>query len=269
MVAGGTLAAGAKCRGCVGSTARANRTLVPVVIFRTTRPTMRIIPLLAVIAIAQLGHSQEFSHMVGTTSSFPTTLGQCGSEGDMAISPGFRITLPKGDRFSVGVGAAHEWRSVRSMQETADGTIPLSDVSGRAFLMQATGHYRLFTCASRCATTMGLMLGTDVSMPYRTNSLRYAADGSEGPGEQVDRRGWGGGVAVRAGMRFSVPLCDRMGFFMEPQVLYRAVLDRTDLAARANSGASLSGDRFAMAMQGGLFMRLSCPGRCPLTGAGE
>ncbi|MBK8339643.1 MAG: hypothetical protein IPK99_06395 [Flavobacteriales bacterium] len=111
------------------------------------------------------------------------------------------------------------------------------------------------------------MAGVDVTLPYRTNAQQYASDGSELVAD-TDRDRMKAGLALRAGLRYSLPLCEYMGFFMEPQVIYKAVLDRTDEAAQFGR-SERTGDRFAMGMQGGIYMKLMCPGKCPMKASAE
>ncbi len=211
--------------------------------------------------------AQEISQVLNFSKPVPTSLerGSCGD--NMAIAPGLRFTRALGDRYGVGLGIAHEWRSVSTEQETDNGTVPLTQVSGRSVLLQLMGQYRIFTCTSKCQSSLGVMLGTDVSLPYRTNAQQYNSDGSEmltnTAGETMKA-----GLAFRAGLRYSVPMCESMGFFMEPQMIYKAVLDRTDEAAQYGREAQ-AGDRWAMGMQGGIYMKLSCSGHCPFKAPAE
>ncbi|MBK6541695.1 MAG: hypothetical protein IPG10_10535 [Flavobacteriales bacterium] len=211
--------------------------------------------------------AQEVSKVFGFSKPFPDSFEKGDCKSNMGLAPGIRVTMPMGDRFGIGLGLAHEWRSARTEQETENGTVPLSDVKGRAFLLQAMGQYRIFTCASKCQSSMGVMVGADVTLPYRTNALQYASDGSELTTD-TDRDRMKAGLAFRAGLRYSVPLCEHMGFFMEPQLIYKAVLDRTDEAAQFGRSERTS-DRLGMGMQGGIYMKLMCPGKCPVKASAQ
>ncbi len=221
--------------------------------------------LLSLLSLAFLhAGAQEFAHTFGTTYPVPGSLGSIGEgcRDNMGLAIGMRYTRPLGDRFGLAMGVAHEWRRATAMQETAGGMVPLNKVEGRSLLLQAIGQYKLFTCASRCGGTFGLMVGADVSLPYRTNALRYDATGAELSAVRSEGA-FQAGLALRAGIRYAIPMCSRMGFFMEPQVLYKAVLDRTDEAFVAGRGGSRTGDRLSMGMQGGLYVSLA--GGCPMT----
>lgn len=227
---------------------------------------MRTLITLGLAAAALHLGAQEFSHTFGSTKAVPESfsLDKSGCRDNMALAAGFRYTRPLGERFGLGFGVAHEWRRASAEQETPDGTVPLNEVEGRGVLLQVMGQYKLLTCASKCGGTFGVMMGADVSLPYRTNALRFDASGSELSSGRVDAA-FQAGLALRAGVRYSIPLCHSMGFFMEPQVVYKAVLDRTDEAFVEGRGGSRVGDRLGMGMQGGVYLSLA--GGCPMTKA--
>ncbi|MBK8339642.1 MAG: hypothetical protein IPK99_06390 [Flavobacteriales bacterium] len=85
---------------------------------------------IALLFVGTTTTAQEVSKVFGFSKPFPNTLekGDCGS--NMGLAPGMRVTMPVGDRFGVGFGLAHEWRSVLTEQETESGNVPLSEVKG-------------------------------------------------------------------------------------------------------------------------------------------
>lgn len=187
-------------------------------------------------------------------------VGECGR--NMAFAGGLRYTLKSDGKFTMAFAALHEWRNTRLEHGTVDGVELFSDLTTRSFLFQTYGQYKLATCASTCGGELSALLGADVYLPYHTNADAYADAVGEGAAARTvsQRMGFG----VRAGLRMSKPMCERMGFFVSPELGYKLVLDHGDYAAELglpDQSDNLS-RRFSMGLQMGLYLKLD-KGLCP------
>ena len=218
-----------------------------------------ILPLVAIgLCLTVPVSAQQIAHVAGGTMPVPDSFEKQDCKDNFAFASGLRYAFTISERFSLGVGASHEWRRVRNRIGPEGDEASFQEVEGRAFLLQATGMYDLATCSKACGGTFGVMAGLDLSMPYRTNAQRFDPDGSE-VDLRPDSEQFRPGLMIRAGVRYSMPICDVMGLFMEPQVMYRAVLDRTDQVALSGVESERVGDRLGLGMQGGIFLNL---GQC-------
>lgn len=189
-------------------------------------------------------------------------VGDCGQ--NMAFAGGLRYTLKSEGKFTMAFAALHEWRNTRLEHGTVDGVEVFSDLTTRSFQLQAYGQYKLATCASACGGELSALVGADFYLPYHTNAEAFTAAAGEGASARtVSQRA---GFGVRAGLRMSKPMCDRMGFFVSPEFAYKLVLDHGDYAAELglpDQSKDLS-NRFGMGLQIGLYLKLD-KGLCPAT----
>jgi hypothetical protein len=207
--------------------------------------------------------AQEIAKVGVVSAPMPKTfdnVGDCGH--NMAFAGGLRYTFKSEGKFTLALAALHEWRTTRLEHGTLDGVDVFSDLTTRSFQLQAMGQYKLATCNSACGGELSALLGGDVYMPYHTNAEAFTEAAGEGAAVRtVSRRT---GFGVRAGLRMSRPMCERMGFFVSPEIGYKLVLDHGDYAAELGLPAQ-SDDfsrRVSMGVQMGLYLKLD-KGLCP------
>ncbi|MFZ1686935.1 MAG: hypothetical protein WAU70_05925 [Flavobacteriales bacterium] len=188
-------------------------------------------------------------------------VGDCGH--NMAFAAGLRYTMKSEGNFTMAFAALHEWRTTRLEHGTVDGVEVFSDLTTRSFQFQAYGQYKLATCTSACGGVLSALVGADLYLPYHTNAEAFTAAMGEGASARtVSQRA---GFGVRAGLRMSKPMCERMGFFVSPEFAYKLIQDHGDYAAELglpDQSSDLS-SRFGMGLQMGVYLKLD-KGLCPM-----
>ena len=224
-----------------------------------------ILSMAAGVLLATGAFAQEFAHTASLAVPMPLNLKHAGDAiHNYAVGAGLRYTFKSESDFTMALGALHEWRNTRLYRGVENGADVYSDLSGRAFQFQVLGIYKFGTCTSKCGGEFSAVLGADLSPPYgKTMQPVYDSENGGTRSVRLANRTGGG---LRAGLMMRKALCSHLGFFVQPEVGYRLVLDHPDYAellSLPEQKKDLS-DRFTLGLQMGIYMKLDksmCPAK--------
>lgn len=224
-----------------------------------------ILSLTAGVLFTTGAFTQEIAHTASLTVPMPLNFAHAGDAiQNYAASAGMRYTFRSAGDLSMALAAAHEWRNTRLYRGVQDGTEMYTDLSGRAFQFQVLGLYKIGTCTHTCGGEFSALLGADLSLPYGKRS-QPVLNNESGVSRSVglgNRTGFG----LHAGLMMRKALCSHLGFFVQPEVGYRVVLDHPDyveLLGLPEQKNDLS-SRFTLGLQMGIYLKLEksmCPAR--------
>ncbi|MFZ1692497.1 MAG: hypothetical protein WAT74_04780 [Flavobacteriales bacterium] len=208
--------------------------------------------------------SQEIAKTAALAVPMPLNMENAGDAiHNYSLGAGLRYTVKSEGKFTVALGAQHEWRNTRLGYGPINGQELYADLSQRAFQFQVLGIYKLGECMSACGGEFSALLGADMSLPYSKQAL-YAANAANEGSRMVgidNRTGYG----LRAGLMMKKSMCSHLGFFISPEIGYRVVLDHPDYAALLEIPAqdnNLS-DRIMLGLQMGIYLKLD-KSMCPM-----
>lgn len=209
--------------------------------------------------------AQEFAHTASLAVPMPLNAKHAGDAiHNYAAGIGLRYTFKSESDFTMALGAAHEWRNTRLYRGVEQGADVYTDLSGHAFQFQLLGIYKFATCTHACGGEFSAVLGADLSLPYGKHSQPILD--SENGGTRTVQFGNRTGCGLRAGLMMRKALCTHLGFFIQPEVGYRLVMDHPDYVELLNlpeQKVDLS-DRFTLGLQMGIYMKLDrsmCPAK--------